>query len=168
MDYYNEISEGYNELHKAEQLNKVRIIISNYDFTNKKILDIGSGPGYLLEYLIENNINFKEYTGIDPSVKLMKLSKYYKIKIKKNKKFIKSKIEDFKFKKKYDIIVIISSIHHFDKISIIKKIRKYAEDFIFSVYRGSRSFDKIKRIIENNFNINNIIKEEKDTIYLCK
>ena len=167
MEYYNEIAQGYNELHKAEQLNKIRIICSEYDFSNKKILDIGCGPGYILGYLIENNVKFKEYTGIDPSVELMKLNKNYNNKNSNNIKFIKSRIEEYKLNK-VDVIIIISSIHHFDDINIIKELKKYAKSFIFSVYKRSRKFNEIKRIIKQNFKVKKIISERKDMIYFLE
>lgn len=162
MEYYDEISKGYNELHKEEQLNKVRIIASNYDFTNKRIMDIGCGPGYLLEYLIENNIEFKEYTGIDPSIELMKLNKYYNN--GKNIKFINKKVEEHKLSK-VDVIVIITSIHHFNDIDIIKELKDYSKDFIFSVLKRSEKSKKIKEIIKKKFKINRVISEKKDMIY---
>lgn len=162
MDYYNKISKGYNELHKEEQLNKIKIIVDNHNFNNKSILDIGCGPAYLLDYLIDNNIKFKGYIGVDPSIKLMKLNKHYNKKIK-NIKFINKKIEDFKFKK-YNVIVAITSIHHFD-ISIIKKFKNYANEFIFSILKKSNNFNKINDIIKNNFNIIKKIDEYKDLIY---
>ena len=43
MSYYNEISEGYGELHKEEQLKKIKIIKENLDVRGR-VLDIGCGP----------------------------------------------------------------------------------------------------------------------------
>ena len=161
MQYYDEISKGYNELHKEEQLNKIRII-TDYDFTDKSILDVGCGPGYLFDYLIENNIKFKSYTGIDPSLELMKLNKHYD-----KSKFIKSKIEDFKLKN-YDVIVAVTSIHNFDDIHIIKRFKQHAKYFIFSILKKSKKFEGIKNLIKENFKVEKVVDEQKDMIYFLE
>ena len=42
MTYYDSISKGYSELHREEQLNKIRIIKENLDINQSDLmLDIG-------------------------------------------------------------------------------------------------------------------------------
>jgi len=87
---------------------------------NTKILDIGCGNGYLLNFLS----GFKEYTGIDKDKKLIELNK--REKQKKNIKFYYfdiSKID--KLKQIYDYFVLAAVIEHITNFeSILKKIEK--------------------------------------------
>ena len=46
MDYYNQISKGYDELHGLEQLNKLNVIKNNLNIKNNDLLlDAGCGTG---------------------------------------------------------------------------------------------------------------------------
>ena len=66
MNYYNEIAEGYNELHKEEQLNKLKIIKENIEINKTdKLLDVGCGTG------ISSDFDCNVYA-IDPSEELLK------------------------------------------------------------------------------------------------
>ena len=59
MKYYDYIASSYNKLHKNEQLNKIKIILANYDITKKKILDVGCWTCYMIDYL-EKQKNHQE------------------------------------------------------------------------------------------------------------
>ena len=59
-NYYDAIAEGYDELHKAEQLQKLeRAFIEGckFDlFSNvKSILDVGCGTGISTDFFVEKN-----------------------------------------------------------------------------------------------------------------
>ncbi|MFW9880705.1 MAG: class I SAM-dependent methyltransferase, partial [Candidatus Thorarchaeota archaeon] len=61
MDYYSGISEGYDELHKEEQLKKIKKVIELLKIKdNEKVLDVGCGTALYSGY-------FKDYIGIDKS-----------------------------------------------------------------------------------------------------
>ena len=68
MNYYDQISEGYNNLHKEEQIKKVNEIIDELNITNEKVLDVGCGTAFY-SYL------FKDYTGIDNSKGMLSKTK---------------------------------------------------------------------------------------------
>ena len=67
MNYYNKISEGYEELHKQEQLEKIQLIKKYISINqNEMLLDVGCGTGITTKFW-----NCKAY-GIDPAIKLLK------------------------------------------------------------------------------------------------
>ena len=70
-NYYDKISEGYEELHKEEQLKKVKLI-SKYLKVNKddRLLDVGCGTG-----ITTGPWQCKRY-GIDPSKKLLEKARH--------------------------------------------------------------------------------------------
>lgn len=149
--YYNKIAKGYNELHSEEQKVKVNLIKNNINRTDK-ILDVGCGTGVL---------TFNSFfVGIDPSIGLLKLNK--------NKVKINGIAENLPFKDKtFDIVISITAVHNFNDIEKgldeIKRVGK--NNFIFTVLKKSKKFNMIKRIIDNKFEINKAIEEEKDTIF---
>lgn len=157
MEYYNIISNGYDELYKEEQLNKLSIIKNNIKINkDTKMLDVGCGTGI--------SSDFECFVvGVDPSVSLLKLNK--------NTEKIIGMAEELPFKKSsFDFIVSVTSLHNFKNIkkSIDEMERVGKERFIFSVLRKSRKFNPIKKLIEKNFKIEKVVEEEKDVIFLCQ
>ena len=67
MNYYNEISSGYDNLHKEEQMKKLSIIKQEGIVQESDILlDVGCGTGFSLDYF-----SVKKAFGIDPAEKLV-------------------------------------------------------------------------------------------------
>lgn len=156
MEYYSQISKGYNELHMEEQLNKLSIIKSNTKVTgDSRILDVGCGTG------ISSNLDCF-VVGIDTSIGMLRQNKMLKI---------NSAAENLPFKDKiFDIVISVTSIHNFNNIkkSISEMKRVGKKDFIFSILKKSKKFNRIKGLIGKNFRIKNVIEEEKDMIFFCE
>src|SRR3989338_3366943 len=156
MDYYNEIAQGYNELHLEEQLSKLSIIKNNIKISRTtKILDVGCGTGISSQFDCC-------VVGIDPSVGLLKQNK--------NSKKIIGFAESLPFKdNSFDYVISVTSMHNFKDIkkSIDEIKRVGRNDFVFSVLKKSGKSKSIKKLIEKNFKIDKMIEEEKDTIYFC-
>tara|TARA_Y100000034_G_scaffold61729_2_gene74944 strand:- start:4305 stop:4796 length:492 start_codon:yes stop_codon:yes gene_type:complete len=156
--YYDTTSKGYDELHKYEQLNKLRIIKKHLDVDiNDKLLDVGCGSGISSDFDCV-------VIGIDPSVELLKIAK---VKFP-DKVFVKGVGEKLPFKdKSFDIVISITAVHNFNNIKKgLQEIKRVGKDrFVLSILKKSNSFDRISKLINQNFNVDKIVEEDKDVIY---
>lgn len=159
--YYNEISKSYDELHKQEQLNKLKIIKNNLKLDRKKLLlDVGCGSG------ISSDFNCK-VVGVDPSFGLLKIAKInYSAKY-----FINAIAEKLPFKDNcFDIVISVTALHNFNNIKKgLNEIKRVGRNkFVLSVFKKSKKLNYINKLIKQNFKINKIIKEDKDIIYFSR
>nr|MCK4930361.1 class I SAM-dependent methyltransferase [Nanoarchaeota archaeon] len=158
MNYYNEISKGYDELHSEEQLRKAGIILSKLDLKKTdKLLDVGCGNGSYL------NLFDCDVTGIDPSEEL--LEQY-----KGNHQVLLGRAEELDFlDNHFDIVISITSIHNFEDIEKgLKEIRRVGKKkFVFGVLKRTNKFDLIEKLINELFVVNEKIFEDKDIIFFC-
>lgn len=158
MNYYNEISKGYEELHKEEQTKKLEII-SKYlkPKKNEILLDVGCGTGITTERWNCARI------GADPSIKLLKKAK------KKGIFYVNAEAEHPPFKdNSFDIVISITAIQNFHNIKKgIEEIKRVGKkNFVLSALKKSNKINKIKEIIEKNFKIKKRIEEDKDFIFI--
>lgn len=148
---YNEIAKSYNELHGEEQLKKLRIIKNNFDFKNKKILDVGCGTGL-------SKILDCEIFGIDPSKEMLEQAQY---------KTIVAKAESIPFANNYfDCVISVSAIHNFENFEkgLSEMIRVSKGPIIISVLKKSKDYEKILKFIKAKLKITKEIEEEHDLI----
>jgi|APSaa5957512622_1039677.scaffolds.fasta_scaffold31620_3 ubiquinone/menaquinone biosynthesis C-methylase UbiE len=152
MNYYDEISEGYNELHKEEQLRKVEIIIKELKLKGtEKILDVGCGTAFYAGHF------GKGYLGIDPSEGMLKKAK--------GSKTILGSAENLPFEdKSFDVVISITAAQNFkDLEKAIKEIKRVAKKKIaITILKRS---DKVKEI-EKHLKGFKKLEEEKDYIYI--
>jgi len=158
MNYYNEISKGYDELYGEEQMNKARLIASKLVLKkDDKLLDVGCGTGFYLD-LFECDV-----TGVDPSEELIK-------EYKGNHQVLLGRAEELDFADDYfDVVISITAIHNFDDIERgLKEIERVGKNrFVFSVMKRSDKFGLIERLINELFVINEKVFEDKDVIFFC-
>lgn len=156
MTYYDSISEGYGELHKEEQLQKLKIIKKNLKINkNDKLLDVGTGSGF------SSDFNCHVYC-LDPSEELLK-----KI---KGKITILGKAENMPFEdNEFDIVISVTAIHNFDDVEkgLMEMKRVGKGRFVFSILKKSDKKESIEKLIKENFKINKMVEEEQDVIYFC-
>jgi ubiquinone/menaquinone biosynthesis C-methylase UbiE len=154
MKYYNSIAKGYDNLHKEEQLKKLRIIKNNLEIKKSdKLLDVGCGTGFSLDYFD------CETTGIDPSKELIK-------QYSGKSRMLLGKAEKLPFKdKSFDIVISITAIHNFKNIEKgLKEIQRDGKErFAFSILKKSKI---TKNLIKKYYKIKKTIEEEKDIIYI--
>jgi len=159
MNYYDKIAKGYEELHKEEQLKKIKLIktILKVNPTDK-LLDVGCGTG-----LTTTPWKCKRY-GIDPSKKLLERAK------QKEKVVYKlASVEKIPFKDNFfDIVISITAIQNFTNIEKgLKEIKRVGKDrFILTFLKKYSKKDKIIKLIQKIFKVKEIIEEEKDIIFV--
>jgi len=158
MSYYDDISEGYEELHKEEQLKKVRLIVSKLELKPADtLLDVGCGTGMYL-YLFKCKV-----TGVDPAKKL--IAKY-----KGKHRIMLARAEELPFpNNSFDVVTGITVIHNFEDIKKgMREIKRVGRSrFVFSVLKRSSKLEQIERLIKKLFGIDEIIEEDKDLIFVC-
>ncbi|PIN79756.1 hypothetical protein COV16_02515 [Candidatus Woesearchaeota archaeon CG10_big_fil_rev_8_21_14_0_10_34_8] len=157
MTYYDEISAGYEELHKEEQMKKIEIIKSKVQFhKNWAVLDVGCGPYFG---------DFEGFVvGIDPAFKLLKYAK-------KKISVLNGKAEWLPFKdNSFMAVVSITAVQNFDDIEKgLLEIKRVAKEYIvISVLKESPKVTELEKIIPEMFKIERIVEDEKDIIFFCR
>lgn len=155
MDYYDEIAEGYAELHKEEQLNKIAIIKKYIQFHEKwLVLDVGCGA-YFADFS-------GTIIGIDPSFKLLKQAKI---------PVIQATGEKLPFKDNtFMAVVSLTALQNFSDIKQgLLEMKRVAKEYLaISALKKSNKITKIERLIPQLCTVQRIVEEEKDIIFFCR
>jgi len=176
--YYDQISEGYEELHKEEQEKKlatVKDLLIRYGFKKQgfaerdpksnlqklKLLDVGCGTGITSDFA---EFGF-DITGLDPAEKLLDRCM---LPIRK----ICAEAEDMPLPdKEFDIVASITAIQNFRDIEKgMEEIRRVGNDnalFALTFLKRSAKREKITSLIKNMFDIKEEIEEDKEIIFVC-
>ena len=158
MNYYNSISESYNELHREEQLSKIRLIKDNLKIKNQDLLlDVGCGTGIFAEEF--NCIKI----GINPSIEMLKQGK--------NAFYIQAYAENLPFKdNSFDVVISVTAIHNFKNIKRgLEEIKRVSrKNVVLSILKKSAKINEIKDNIQKLFKITKTIEENQDIIFFAK
>lgn len=162
MNYYDQIADGYDELHKEEQLKKLAIIKnSGIVKVGDNLLDVGCGSGFSLDYF-----NVSSAVGVDPSAGLV--SKY-----SGNQKIMVERAEQLNFEDDlFDVVISITAIQNFDCVPEgLKEIKRVGKKrFALTYLKKSSKAQEIEDLMSEIFAEFSIkrIEEEKDIIFLIK
>ena len=160
MTYYDDIAQGYDELHKEEQLKKLDII-KQLDLIEPTdvLLDVGCGTAFSLDYF-----DTKEAVGIDPAAKLVE-------QYDGPHKVLVGPAEYLPFEdRSFDVVISLTAIQNFDDIKKglleIKRVGK--ERFVLTYLKKSSKADTIELCLKEIFSDFEILvyEEEKDMIFL--
>ncbi|MBW2988816.1 class I SAM-dependent methyltransferase [Candidatus Woesearchaeota archaeon] len=161
MGYYDQIAEGYEELHKEEQLKKIGLIKKHISLKKDyKLLDVGCGTGLTTEPW-----NCRRY-GIDPAPKLLERARS-----RDRIEYRLAPAESIPYGDNFfDIVISITAIQNFQDIEKgLKEIKRVGKNiFVLSFLKRSPKRRDIERLIRKLFDVTEVIGEDKDIIYFCE
>ena len=162
MTYYDEISSGYEQLHREEQKNK-RLLIQDTikPKTSDKLLDVGCGSG------VSSEDWDCEVYGIDTSEKLIEQATKKKIGT-----FQVSAGENIPFSdNEFDIVISLTAIHNFTRpdkaIEEMKRVSKKGSLIAITCLK-SRSLEFIEKSVRSNLKVIKEMDETFDKIWICE
>lgn len=159
---FNNIKKWHKSLKYDCYRNKIIIPHFINELKNKKystVLDIGSGSGYIHEYVFKQvKSKIKRYDAIDKNINMLKFS-MNKNKVNKNKKlnFILNDFISFKSIKKYDFIILSFTLLEFKLFNnfckkLAKHLKKNGKVIVYVP-------DILQDILNNQVNNTNYLKE---------
>lgn len=151
-EFFNKLAYKWDEMcHHDDK--KIREILALTEVKeNSKILDIGTGTGILISYLLEKSPS--KLVGLDISEKMIEVAK--KKYEGKNVKFIVSDIMNFN-EDKYDYIFIYSAYPHFkDKEKLFEHLSSLLNENGKVVIAHSQSRDEINNVHSKS----DVVKED--------
>jgi ubiquinone/menaquinone biosynthesis C-methylase UbiE len=130
MQYYNEISKGYNRLHWEEQKEKALAIKKNLQLQGL-LLDIGAGTGKATQLFQEG----AECIALDPAREMVKQFPGLKV---------VGKAEELPFKSNsFDSVISLTALHHADLEKAwaeIERISKGDASIAVSFFKRAKNF----------------------------
>ena len=163
MTYYDDIAEGYEELHKEEQKKKIGIIkevMKNVNWKIKEsdfVLDVACGTG-----LTTRPWSGKK-TGLDPAKKLLEKARQKD----KESTYVLGEAENMPFPDdSFDWVFSITALQNVHDLGkALKEIKRVGKDhFILSFLKKSLKKKEIIEKIKNTFKIIKEVEEEKDLL----
>ncbi len=159
MAYYSGIAQGYEELHKEEQLGKLRIIIERLPFQKTdKVLDVGCGTG--LSSLLFTCQKF----GIDPAFELLQQAK-------PRMPVVQGVAEQLPFRdNSFEIVVCLTALHNFTDPAraLLEMKRVGVGKFAISILKRAKNCDELMRLVSKTFKVREMLEDLKDFILFCE
>lgn len=142
-EFFNQVAFKWDDMCHHDE-NKINHIIDISDVKKEsKILDVGTGTGVLIKYLMKTNP--KEIYGVDLSENMIQVakSKYKDDRVK----FYAEDVVEFNEEKDFDYIFIYSAYPHFkDKEKLFSHLRKLMKENGKIIICHSQSKEDINRV----------------------
>lgn len=160
--YYDEIADGYDLLHGAEQERKIALIQTLIrPLPGESLLDVGCGSG------ISTRPWKCHKKGIDPSEKLIGIARSKDA----DGQYLVAGAESIPFTdNRFDYVISVSSIHNFsDPMKGLSEIRRVGKsNYVFSVLKSANSFSILSGMIKELFSVEMVVRDAQDVVFLAK
>ncbi|MBY8979751.1 MAG: methyltransferase domain-containing protein [Candidatus Lokiarchaeota archaeon] len=151
---YNSTSSFYDDRYRIIQNSKFKLLLKNFKFDNKIILDAGCGTGLLFEFVLRYNqriFNRKlKYIGLDISWKMLKqfLHKINKVTSIKHVDLILGDIENLPFREdkicRIFAVTSLQNLHDIEKgLRELIRVGQQGTSFNLSILRKNLNLDNI-------------------------
>lgn len=164
--HYDTIAPGYLDLYGEEQISKLEIIRDRLNLRKDEIiLDVGCG------ICLSKDVFQCRVVGLDPSRKMLVHAKNSERATNERRgDYIQAMAEQLPFKNGvFDAVISVTAIHNFDMpergLEEMKRTRK--GQVAITIMKKAKEREKLKKIVESNFKIIEMIEEEKDLIMVC-
>lgn len=158
MTYYDTLAEGYDELHEAEQLAKLKILLQHVQFQGK-ILDVGAGTCIVAKYLG----NKATVVSVDPSKQMLDKGI--------GERHV-AKAEHLPFKdNEFDMVVSLTALHHCDlqkSLPEIKRVVKSGGTMAISFLKQAKNLPRFRQLFYKTFGECKEIDIGKDILFLSQ
>jgi ubiquinone/menaquinone biosynthesis C-methylase UbiE len=162
MNYYDEISAGYNELHKEEQLKKIMRIMDGLNVQKEdRLLDVGCGTAFSFDVFSAINCRFQ---GVEPSKGLIEQSLY-------KDKITNCKAEELPFPDNlFTVVVSVTCLQNFDNpLAGLEEMKRVCSDRLaISFLKNSPRRAEFEGLLKDVFTVNHVVEEDKDLIFFCQ
>lgn len=159
MGYYAGISQGYEELHKEEQLSKLKTVLEHFPYNKTdKVLDVGCGTG--LSSLLFNCQKF----GVDPTFELLEQAKA-------RLPVAQGMAEHLPFKdNSFDIVICLTALHNFtDPLRGLLEMKRVGMGkFAISILKRAKECDNLMKMVSQTFKVKEMLEDPKDFILFCE
>ncbi|MEM4240213.1 MAG: methyltransferase domain-containing protein [Candidatus Woesearchaeota archaeon] len=159
MHYYAQIAQGYEELHKEEQLGKLKVVLERVQYQKTdKVLDVGCGTG--LSSLLFRCQKF----GIDPAFELLEQAKA-------RMPVVQGTAEDLPFSDNaFDIVICLTALHNFTdpQRALLEMKRVCTGKFAISILKRAKEFDNLLKLVSKTFKVREMLEDPKDFILFCE
>ncbi len=165
--YYDAIASGYDELHGAEQLQKLSAVVAAFPFSFDhpiSILDVGCGTGIssrIGEMLERTGIRVASVIGVDPSEGLLARNPY---------PHRKAPAEALPFPDaSFDLVVSLTAAQNFEDIgkAVSEMARVGKGGFIVSILARSAKTERLRAALERHFSIVRELRAAQDIIFFA-
>ncbi len=164
-DYYSSIAPGYDELHGAEQDEKLREFLARVELREGiTLVDVGCGTGRSMAMLDDLSI---QWHGIEPSAGLIEhAAPAARIRIKQ------ARGEELPFPDaSFDVILSLTALQNFDDpqkgLREMLRVAKPGAIFLISFLKKSPKRDELDRLVREGFQSVDAWEQSKDLMYIC-
>jgi demethylmenaquinone methyltransferase / 2-methoxy-6-polyprenyl-1,4-benzoquinol methylase len=160
--YYNSIAQGYEELHREEQLEKMQVLLKLAQHhkiiqSTDLLLDVGCGTGLTTAPWPCRTI------GIDPAFQLLQRAPHGM--------YVNAEAEHLPFgDKTFDVVVSVTALQNFYDLPLgLSEMHRVGKKwFILTFLKKSQKSAEIEKHIRHFFTVHSILDERVDRIFLCK